>query len=172
MLRSFVCGQSLLTNQPGMTVTWEIVGPGGGSAGGAGMYAGRLDLTNILSSGQTYHAQLRFVKILMTHRRFDDTAAPNGGTWLIPYSTPRRHHRPIHDNRRTRTKIRHRTKAADRDADRLYFNQALEKDHTARPPIPVSKVQHWKLTPKCSGPFRRAMWMHLKQVPGSCRRSE
>jgi hypothetical protein len=52
------------TNYPGATLTWEIVIPGDHyimSAGGGGTALGSLDLTGMLSPGQTYVAQLRFI---------------------------------------------------------------------------------------------------------------
>jgi hypothetical protein len=52
------------TNYPGATLTWEIVIPGKTyimSAGGGGTSLGSLNLTGMLSYGQTYVAQLRFI---------------------------------------------------------------------------------------------------------------
>jgi beta-lactamase regulating signal transducer with metallopeptidase domain len=52
------------TNYPGATLTWEIVIPGDHyimSAGGGGTALGSLNLTGMLSYGQTYVAQLRFI---------------------------------------------------------------------------------------------------------------
>jgi len=52
------------TNYPGATLTWEIVIPGKTylmSAGGGGTSTGSLNLTGILTPGQTYKAQLRFI---------------------------------------------------------------------------------------------------------------
>ncbi len=52
------------TNYPGATLTWEIAIPAKTyvmSAGGGGTSSGSLNLTGILSYGQTYVAQLRFI---------------------------------------------------------------------------------------------------------------
>jgi beta-lactamase regulating signal transducer with metallopeptidase domain len=52
------------TNYPGATLTWEILIPGKTyimSAGGRGTSVGSLNLTGMLSYGQTYQAQLRFI---------------------------------------------------------------------------------------------------------------
>jgi beta-lactamase regulating signal transducer with metallopeptidase domain len=56
--------QITFTNYPGATLTWEIVIPGRSyimSAGGGGTSFGSLNLTGMLSYGQTYDAQLRFI---------------------------------------------------------------------------------------------------------------
>ena len=52
------------TTYPGATLTWEIFIPGPRyimSAGGGGTSLGALNLTGMLSYGQTYEAQLRFI---------------------------------------------------------------------------------------------------------------
>jgi len=48
-------------NYPGALMTWEVVAKNG-SAGGGGTSIGSLNLTGLLQPGQTYQAQLRFIR--------------------------------------------------------------------------------------------------------------
>jgi beta-lactamase regulating signal transducer with metallopeptidase domain len=70
------------TNYPGATLTWEIVIPGKTyimSAGGGGTSVGSLNLTGMLSYGQTYQAQLRFINRDKSSTVSDPTAPKDYG---------------------------------------------------------------------------------------------
>jgi len=71
-------------NYPGAIMTWEVVAKNG-SAGGGGTSTGSLNLTGLLQPGQTYQAQLRFIKP-DNSVTINDPKAPNGGA-NYTYST-------------------------------------------------------------------------------------